>query len=127
MSEEVLVLPKPKGPYAATYRVGDVLYLSGQGAIEPGTGEALDGDVQAQTTQTLANIEALLRAEGFEVADLAQLTCYLVDIGEWDAMNEAYSAYLGERAHPVRTAVEVSALPFGLRIEITAIAHRKGA
>jgi 2-iminobutanoate/2-iminopropanoate deaminase len=127
LSNETLIPPKPKGPYASTYRVGDVLYLSGQGSIEPGTGNVVAGDVQVQTTQTLTNIEALLRSEGFDVGDLAQLTCYLVDIDEWSAMNEAYAAYLGERAHPVRTAVEVAALPFGLRIEITAVAHKKDA
>ena len=127
MSQEILVPPKPKGPYATTHRVGNALYLSGQGSIDPSTGDVIPGDVHAQTTQTLTNIEALLQSEGFNVGDLAQLTCYLVDIEEWGAMNLAYANYLGERANPVRTTVGVAALPFGIRIEITAVAHKKDA
>lgn len=119
-----LIPPKSKGPYATTYHAGDVLYLSGQGSIDPLSGEVVIGDLRSQTLQTLANIEALLVTHGFELGDLAQLTCYLVDIDEWSAMNEAFSAYLGGRARPVRSTVEVSALPFGLRVEIAGVAHR---
>lgn len=120
-------VPRAKGPYATTYRAGDVLYLSGQGSIDPATGDTLLGDIREQTRRTLANIEALVASEGFEIADLAQLTCYLTDMSDWPAMNEAYAEVLGDRAHPVRTAVEVAALPFGLSIEVTAIAHRRRA
>lgn len=118
-------VPRPKGPYATTYRAGDVLYLSGQGSIDPATGDVLLGDIREQTRHTLTNIEALLASEGFEIGDLAQLTCYLTDMADWPAMNEAYAEALSGRAHPVRTAVEVAALPFGLSIEVTAIAHRR--
>ncbi|MFT4235789.1 MAG: RidA family protein [Microbacterium sp.] len=127
MTSQTASLPKPKGPYATTYRVGDVLYLSGQGSIDPVSGETVLGDIREQTTNTLANIEALLISEGFALADLAQVTCYLTNMADWPAMNEAYASYLGERAQPVRTAVEVAALPFGLNVEVTCIAHRKGS
>lgn len=78
-----LLPPRPQGPYATTYRAGDVLYLSGQGSIEPSSGKVVPGDIQAQTLQTLQNVEALLVSHGFALDDLAQLTCYLVDIDEW--------------------------------------------
>lgn len=119
-------VPQPKGPYSTTYQAGDVLYLSGQGSIDPATGEVIPGDVEAQTTQTLVNIEALLVSAGFMLADLAQVTVYLTDIEEWGNMNTAYAAYLDGKAHPVRTAVQVADLPFGLQIEMTCIAHRAG-
>lgn len=118
-------VPQPKGPYSTTYRVGEMLYLSGQGSIDPSSGEVIPGDIGQQTRNTLANVEALLHAHGFTVEDLAQVTCYLTDIDQWQAMNEAYSEYLGARARAVRTAVEVSRLPFGLALEMTCIAHRR--
>lgn len=120
------VKPQPKGPYATTHRVDDVLYLSGQGSIDPATGSAVLADIGEQTRRTLENVETLLESEGFAIADLAQVTCYLTDIADWDAMNVAYADYLGDRARPVRTAVEVANLPFGLSIEMTCVAHRRG-
>lgn len=124
-SETAVTTPMPKGPYATTYRSADVLYLSGQGSIDPATGEAVLDGIREQTLRTLGNVEALLNSEGFRLEDLAQVTCYLQDIDDWQAMNEAYAQYMGERARPVRTAVEVARLPFGLAVEITAVAHRK--
>lgn len=124
---DTTAVPRPMGPYSTTYRAGDVLYLSGQGSVDPLTGDAVLGDIREQTRNTLENIERLLTAEGFAIDDLAQLTCYLTDIDEWPAMNEAYSAALDGRARPVRTAVQVAALPFGLSLEITAVAHRRSA
>lgn len=127
MTTQTARVPKPKGPYSTTYRVGDVLYLSGQGSIDPATGSAVLGDIKDQTRRTLRNVETLLRSEGFRLEDLAQVTCYLADMDEWDAMNEAYADYLGDRSTPVRTAIEVSRLPFGLSVEMTCVAHRREA
>ena len=121
------LVPQPKGPYATTRRVGDVLYLSGQGSIDVTTGEPVLDDIRSQTRRTLENIEALLESEGFELGDLAQITCYLTDMDEWPAMNEAYAAYLTNRAKPVRTAVQVSRLPFGISLEMACVAHRERA
>lgn len=123
MSNTVLV-PQPKGPYSTTRKVDNVLYLSGQGSIDVATGDAVLDDIRSQTRRTLENIEALLTAEGFDISELAQITCYLTDIADWPAMNEAYAEYLGDRAHPVRTAVQVAALPFGISVEMACTAHR---
>ena len=115
------------GPYSTSMRAGPMLYLSGQGAIDPATGEATPGDIEAETRQTLANVERLLRTEGFSFTDLVQVTCYLTDLREWPRMNEAYADVLGEDARPTRTAVGVAELPFGLRIEMTCVAYRADA
>ncbi|MFJ2504497.1 MULTISPECIES: RidA family protein [unclassified Microbacterium] len=127
MTTRATLVPQPKGPYATTRRVGDVLYLSGQGSIDVATGDAVLDDIGAQTRRTLENVEALLASEGFALEDLAQIVCFLTDMDEWPAMNEAYAAYLSDRAHPVRTAVEVSRLPFGISVEMSCIAHRPAA
>ncbi|ANN21663.1 hypothetical protein SD37_09420 [Amycolatopsis orientalis] len=109
------------GPYSTAIRSNGFVHLSGQGGLDPATGERVPGGIQAETMQTVANIEALLGRAGLSLMDLVSVTCYLVDLGEWEMMNRAYSTALGD-ARPVRTAVGVSALPFGLRLEMTAIA-----
>lgn len=123
MTDEPLTAPQAKGPYRTTRRVGDVLYLAGQGATDPETGEAFLGDIPTQTRMTLRNIEALLAAEGFTLDDLVQITCYLTDMNDWPVMNEAYAEYFNGRELPTRTAVGVASLPFGLNVEMTGIAH----
>lgn len=127
MTAPTTLIPQPKGPYATTRKVGDVLYLSGQGSIDVSTGDAVLDDIGSQTRRTLTNVESLLRSEGFALEDLAQIICFLTDMDEWPAMNEAYAEYLGDRAQPVRTAVEVSKLPFGISVEMSCIAHRRDA
>ncbi|MET0931536.1 MAG: RidA family protein [Aeromicrobium sp.] len=113
-----------KGPYSTIVAAGDVVYLSGQGGIDPVTGHKVVGGITPETRQTIENIESLLASIGLHLSSLVTVTCYLADIDEWDEMNQAYAAAMGPDARPVRTAVEVSALPFGLAIEMTATAYR---
>lgn len=113
-----------KGPYSTVVGAGPFVFLSGQGGIDPSTGEKVPGGIRAETTTTLRNIDNLLRDAGLTLDDLVSVTCYLTSIDDWPAMNEAYAEVLGETARPVRTAVEVSRLPFGLCIEMTAMAYR---
>ena len=127
MPESSRTPPQAMGPYSTTRRVGDVLYLSGQSATDPATGAAMPGDIPAQTERTLRNMHALLESEGFVLADLVQVICYLTDMDDWPQMNTAYAAYFGDGPLPTRTAVGVASLPFGLNVEMTAIAHRGGA
>lgn len=116
--------PRAMGPYSTSRRVGDVLYLAGQGAMDPATGRPVLGDITVQTRLTLQNVQHLLAAEGFGLGDLVAVTCYLTDLSEWDAMNDAYAEVLAGHRHPTRTAVGVTSLPFGLSVEMTCIAHR---
>jgi 2-iminobutanoate/2-iminopropanoate deaminase len=121
---EIISQQSAKGPYSTVVGAGPFVFLSGQGGIDAKTGVKVEGGIRAETTQTLRNISDLLRAANLTMDHLVSITCYLTDINEWSSMNEAYAGMLGASSRPVRTAVEVSGLPFGLCIEMTAVAYR---
>jgi 2-iminobutanoate/2-iminopropanoate deaminase len=97
-----------------------VIYVSGQGGMSDDV--LVTGGIQAETTQTLTNIDLLLKAAGSGIEDVVVITCYLADIGEWDKMNEAWSKFFNGRPVPTRTAIGVAGLPRGMHVEMTAIA-----
>jgi 2-iminobutanoate/2-iminopropanoate deaminase len=113
--------PKAIGPYSPAVRSGDLVFCSGQVAIDPATGQLLEGDIRVQTERTLKNLEAVLAAAGSGLARVVRTTVYLTDMGDFAAMNEVYARLFGE-TRPARTTVEVSRLPKGARVEIDAIA-----
>lgn len=110
---------RPIGPYSPVKRAGDLLFLSGQIAIDPATGK-LDPmlPIEDQTRLVWANIERLLDENGLTLNDVVRADVYLTDMQDYARMNAAYAEALGA-ARPVRTTVAVSALPLGARIEIT--------
>lgn len=114
--------PKPVGPYSSFIAAGDLVFLSGQIAIDPATG-LLDrnASIEAQTRQVLKNVQATLRAAGLELSDIVNATVYLTDIEDFSRMNAAYAEALGP-VRPARTTVAVQALPMGARIEIAVVA-----
>jgi 2-iminobutanoate/2-iminopropanoate deaminase len=113
-----------KGPYSVALEVDGTVYISGQGGFDPDTGEKVEGGIRAETTQTLVTIARILAEVGLSRHDLVSVTCYLTDIADWPAMNEAYAVFFEGGLAPTRTAVGVSALPFGLCVEMTAVAIR---
>jgi 2-iminobutanoate/2-iminopropanoate deaminase len=113
--------PKAIGPYSAALRVGDLLFVSGQVPVDPGTGAMVEGDIASQTRQVLQNIGALLGAAGLTFADVARTTVFLADMDDFAAMNEAYRAFFTE-PYPARSTVQAARLPRDARIEIDAIA-----
>jgi 2-iminobutanoate/2-iminopropanoate deaminase len=113
--------PKAIGPYSAALRVGDLLFVSGQVPVDPGTGAMVEGDIASQTRQVLQNIGALLGAAGLTFADVARTTVFLADMNDFAAMNEAYRAFFTE-PYPARSTVQAARLPRDARIEIDAIA-----
>lgn len=113
-----------KGPYSTIIEAGDFVYLSGQGGIDPRTDRVAPGGIRAETRQTLANIADLLAQAGLSMRNLVQMTCYLADIDEIGPMNEAYAEVCGEDVRPTRTTIAAAGLPFGLRIEMAAVAYR---
>lgn len=117
--------PKPIGPYTPVLTAGDLVFLSGQIAIDPATGK-LDPakSIEAQTTQVIANIRALLKTQGLDLSHVVQSQVFMTDMAEFQAMNKAYVAAFGD-ARPTRTTVGVNALALGARIEITVVASRK--
>jgi 2-iminobutanoate/2-iminopropanoate deaminase len=113
--------PAVIGPYSQAIRVGHLLFLSGQVALDPETGALISGGVAAQTDRILLNLDAVLRAAGSSLAAVAKTTVYLVDLEDFSAMNEVYAAHFPE-APPARATIQVSRLPRDARVEIDAIA-----
>jgi 2-iminobutanoate/2-iminopropanoate deaminase len=113
--------PAAIGPYSQAVRSGDLIFTSGQIPIDPATGAIIDGDVGAQTRRVLDNLAAVLAAAGASYADVVKTTIYLVDMGDFAAVNAVY----GERftgAPPARSTVGVARLPKDARVEIDMIA-----
>ena len=110
-------MSKPVGPYTPVMRAGDWLVVSGQ--VGAADGQLVTGGVEAELRQALANMAALLEAEGASLADVVKTTVYLRHIDDYTVMNEAYVSVFGEH-RPARSAVAVSALPLGALIEVEA-------
>jgi 2-iminobutanoate/2-iminopropanoate deaminase len=117
--------PKPIGPYSPLLTAGDLVFLSGQIAIDPATGKLDPATSTAeQTTLILKNIRKLLKTQGLDLAHIVQSQVYLTDMGDFQSMNAAYIAEFGD-ARPTRTTVGINALALGAKIEITVVASRK--
>jgi 2-iminobutanoate/2-iminopropanoate deaminase len=103
-------------------RVGSLLFLSGQIALDPGTGQLVEGTVAQQTERALENLKAVLEAGGSDLGRVLKTTVYLVDMGAFSEMNAVYGRYFAQ-APPARSTVAVAALPRGAQVEIDAIAE----
>lgn len=115
--------PAPVGPYNQAVRLGDVLYCSGQIALDPHSGEMVGaGDVEAETRQVLANLQAVLAAGGSRPELVVRTTVYLADLADFGRVNALYAEVFGQGVAPARACVQVAALPKGARVEIDAIA-----
>jgi 2-iminobutanoate/2-iminopropanoate deaminase len=113
--------PKPIGPYSQGVISGGLLFCSGQIALDPETGEMLEGDVEAQTERVFENLAAVLREAKMGLENVVKTTVYLADLAEFRRMNEVYARYLGQRS-PARTTIQAASLPKGARVEIDVIA-----
>ncbi|HEU5343935.1 MAG TPA: RidA family protein [Ktedonobacterales bacterium] len=117
--------PAAIGPYSQAIALGDLIFCSGQVALDPASGELTGDDVRAQTRRALENLSGVLRAAGSSLADVVKTTVFLVDMGDYAAMNEVYGEFFSSEP-PARSAIAVAALPRGARVEIEAIAARHG-
>ncbi len=113
--------PEPIGPYSQAIVVNNLLFTSGQIAIDPKTGNLVAGDIKSQTRQTLENIKNILEAGGSGVSNVIKTTVFLKNIGDFAEMNEVYAEYFGE-SKPARSTVEASKLPKDALVEIDAVA-----
>jgi 2-iminobutanoate/2-iminopropanoate deaminase len=116
--------PAPVGPYSQAVLAGSTLYVSGNIALDPQTGQLVgDGDVQAETKQVLQNLDAVLKEAGASPQQVVRCTVFLVDLGDFAAVNEIYADYFKDNAvAPSRSCVQVAALPKGVKVEIDCIA-----
>lgn len=113
--------PLPIGPYSQGVISGGLLFCSGQIAIDPGTGELVEGNVGAQTERVLENLVAVLREAKMGPENVVKATVYLVDMADFPGMNEVYGRYFGGKP-PARTTIAAAGLPRGVRVEIDVIA-----
>ena len=115
--------PAAIGPYCQGLLVGETLYVSGQIALDPRSGEMVKGDIEEETAQILDNVGAVLRAADMDFAHVAQVTLFLRDMDDYAVVNEVYARYFSG-ATPAREALEVGKLPREARVEISCIAVR---
>ena len=116
-------LPKPAGPYSPAVTLERLVFVSGQGAKDPATGQLVGPDIERQTERVLKNIEAILAAAGSSLDHVLRCGVFLTDISEFGRMNAVYERVFGKN-RPARTTVQVACLPMpGLRVEIDAIAY----
>lgn len=113
--------PAAIGPYSQAIRAGELVFLSGQIALDPQTGEMVGDDVAGQTRQVMANLAAVLDAAGSGLDRVVRCTIYLIDMAEFGAVNAAYGMAFPQDP-PARETVGVAALPKGALVEISAIA-----
>ncbi len=113
--------PKAIGPYSPAVRAGQLLFVSGQVALDPATGNMVDGGIAEQTRRVLDNLGALLTAGGRSFADVVRTTIFLADMNDFAAVNEIYGQYFKE-PYPARATVQVARLPKDARVEIDVVA-----
>jgi 2-iminobutanoate/2-iminopropanoate deaminase len=113
--------PKPIGPYSQAIKANGFLYLSGQVALDPKTGEMTPSDIHQQTERVLENIKGILEGGGANLHHVVKTTVFLKDMNDFPAMNEVYARFFAS-APPARSTVQVSRLPKDALVEIEVIA-----
>lgn len=113
--------PAPAGHYSQAVVYNGLVYVAGQLAIDPATGEKILSSIEAQTEQALRNVAAILQAAGSDLSRALKLTVYISDISLWGAVNAVYANLMGEH-RPARAVVPTKDLHYGFQIEIEAIA-----
>lgn len=113
--------PDAIGPYSQGIVDDGKVYVSGQGPVDPQTGEVVSDDVTEQTERTLENVGAILEAAGTSLENVVHANVYVTDMDDYETVNEAYAEYMTE-PYPARAAMEVSRLPIEIAVEIEVIA-----
>ena len=112
--------PKAIGPYSQAVSAGGFLFTAGQIALDPASGQLVEGDVARQTTRVMENLKAIVEAAGSSLDRAVKATVYLKDMGDFAAMNEVYGRYFASNP-PARSTVEAARLPRDVRVEIDLI------
>lgn len=115
--------PAPIGPYNQAIQYGDMLFVSGQIAIDPATGALVQGDIQLETRQVMENLKAVLAEAGMDFSNVIKSTIFLMDMGQFALVNEVYGYYFTDNP-PARETVQVAGLPKGVNVEISVVAGR---
>jgi 2-iminobutanoate/2-iminopropanoate deaminase len=115
--------PFQGAPYSQGIIAGDLIFVSGQLGIDPDQGHVVEGGIVPQTEQVMKNLGAILAEADASLDDVVMTSIYLIDLQDFQAMNEVYSRHLSE-PYPARATVQIAALPSGARIEIAVVARR---
>ena len=110
------------GPYSQAVIYNDIIYLSGQGALDPETNQVKTGSIEEETELAFKNIQIILEAAGSGLGNILRVTVYLLDMDEYGLFNDVYRKYFPSDP-PARTCVQAAKLPFETRVEIDIIAH----
>jgi len=119
--------PAAIGPYSQAIQTGDMIYTSGQVALDPNSGQIVEGGIREQTIRVFENLKAVLAAGGSDLHQVVKTTVFLKSMGDFAAMNEIYSRYLAPDGAlpPARSTVEVARLPKDALVEIEVIATKE--
>lgn len=115
--------PKPVGPYSPAISYGDLVFVSGQGPMNPDTGQVERGDAVDEFRLAMGNVRLLLEAAGSSLDRVLKVTLYLVDIDDFARVNEVYRSFFSE-PFPARTTIQAARLPLGISVEVDVIAAR---
>ena len=115
--------PAAIGPYSQGIVDGDRIFVSGQGPIDPDSGDIVGEDIREETERTLENVAAVLAAADSSLDDVVKSTVFVTDMSNYDAVNDVYTEYMSD-PFPARSAVEVADLPVDIGVEIEVIASR---
>ena len=114
--------PAPIGPYNQAVMVGNMLFTSGQIALNPSTMELVLDDIETETRQVMENLKAVLEAANMTFENVAKTTIFIMNMNDFAKINSVYEKYFDENTAPARETVQVSGLPKGVNIEISMIA-----
>jgi 2-iminobutanoate/2-iminopropanoate deaminase len=117
--------PFEGAPYSQGIVSGDLVFVSGQLGIDPALGQVVKGGIVPQTEQVMKNLAAILAEAGASLDDVVMTSIFLIDLQDFQAMNEVYASQLSE-PYPARATVQIAALPSGARIEMAVVARRRG-
>lgn len=117
--------PEAIGPYSQAIRCGNLVFVSGQIPLDPGTGRIVEGDAAVQTARVLQNLSSILDAAGSNLGQVLKTTVYLKDMADFGIMNEVYARFFVD-CPPARATVEVARLPRNVSVEIDVIAEVEG-
>ena len=112
--------PAAIGPYCQAVQFGNLLFVSGQIALDPKTGELVAGDIEAQTRQVLENIKAIIEGAGMTLQNVLKCSCFLNNMEDFTKFNAVYDSYFN-KSLPARETVEVARLPKDVLVEVSAI------
>lgn len=116
--------PAPIGPYSQAVQVNNVLYISGQIALEPQTGNLVLSSIEEESHQVMRNLSAVLAEAGYSLANIVKTTIFLSDMALFPKVNDVYGSYFTSD-FPARETVAVAGLPKGVNVEISAIAFKE--